>query len=149
VVLLAVFTSMGETVMKNFRGFLNVSLVAVAALLLLTAASKGQYQIQTFSRPSSFGRTFTYRPYQVPFRMPPGFNFAYVNPSGGLYNYAPRVYYPGWYSSSSFYSFTTPYPPLYVPNVNPFGASAVPTTPAPIAPVPGTAPSTPGPVSVY
>ena len=137
--------------MNHLRGILGVYLAAGAALLLLAASGKAQYQPQTFSNPSSFGRTFYYQPYQIPFRMPPGLNYAYVNPSGGLYNYAPRTFQPGVYPSYNypFYTtyppvvypsynynpFYTTYPPVYVPNVNPFG--------------PGGAPSTTGPLSVY
>ena len=104
--------------------------------LLLTAPGRCQYQPQIFSHPSPFGRTFYYQPYQIPFRMPPGFNYAYVNPNGGTYNYAPRSFQPGAYPSYNYYNpFYTTYPPVYVPNVNPFGT--------------GGAPSTAGPVSVY
>jgi hypothetical protein len=127
--------------MKNLRGFLTLYLAAGAALLLLPASSKAQYQPQTFSHPSSFGRAFYYQPYQIPFRMPPGLNYAYVNPSGGTYNYAPRFYQPGAYPSYNYtyqpgaypsYNYTpfyTNYPPLYVPSITPY---AVPSTPSPL-----------------
>ena len=118
--------------MSSLRSLLRVYLAAGAALLGLTAPGNGQFLPQTFSHPSSVGRAFHYQPYQIPFRMPPGLNYASVNPSGGTYNYAPRFYQPGRYPSYIYNPFYTNYPPLYVPSVTPY-----------------TAPSTPSPLRVY
>jgi hypothetical protein len=127
---LLLLTLNGGIAMKSLRGFLSIYILAGAALLLLTAPSKAQYQPQLFSHPSSFGKTFYYQPYQIPFRMPPGFNYAYVNPNGGTYNYAPR-FQPGGYPAYNYSPLYTNYPPLYVPNVMPYPYVPL-STPSPL-----------------
>jgi hypothetical protein len=114
--------------MKNLRGFLSVCIAAAVALLVQTAPSEGQFQPQTFSSPSSVGRTFYYRPYQIPFRMPPGLNYAYVNPNASTYYYAPRFYQPSGYPTYNYTPFYANYPPLYVPNATPYSAPITPST---------------------
>lgn len=141
--------------MKRFRDY-RVSFLAGAAFLLLTPAGKGQFQAQTFSNPRSYGGAFSYHPYQLPFRMPPGNNYAYVNPNGGTYNYAPRFYQPSpylYYAYNPFYtyppssgSFTVPYAALPSAGYyNPF--YAYPPSFGSVT-VPYAAPASPGTLSV-